>query len=374
MQHMLLTLCLPLSQAFLLAPGARLPAAAHPRAATSLSLRDDLRNAGVAALAAAVLVASPMAAEAKGGGHGGGGGGGGGHSSYSSSRDSSRRQLRSTVTPRRSSSFRRSSVREHRPRLPTYSSWQSTPPAALLYIDESTARLENGYFCPANLPKPGEKVDVDNQRATVVSSAGFESNCLVEVAYKDGTTATVSAAEVPASRLEQASPFLAAGAYVGLMQLTLGGVGAPSASPRSYSRRDRAKEQYKELVSDLKSSKAILSPMPLSGDYSGSSEESDEGDQAVGTHLKFGRDGTVRGHGKDGVDGGYRITGGRWGALDGNKHMIKVAWMERYDEGFTVAVEGEYRVKDGKINGRFTSTRGISGGFTLTPKLKPGVF
>ena len=49
---------------------------------------------------------------------------------------------------------------------------------------------------------------------------------------------------------------------------------------------------------------------PVSGQYTGDSNEDDQGDQAVVSNLKFGADGSITGDGVD-VDGAYTLSG-RW--------------------------------------------------------------
>ena len=57
--------------------------------------------------------------------------------------------------------------------------------------------------------------------------------------------------------------------------------------------------------------------------------------------------------------------------LDGQTKPT-VAWIEDYDEGFKVAVKGSYDARTGKIEARFTSSRGLGGSFELVPK--PSIF
>jgi len=363
----------------------------QPRAAVSASLGDDLHAAGVAALASVVLMVAPSAAYAKGGGHGGG------HSSHSSSHhsSSSRRTLHPYNGPSRPASRKSSRGSSSSSRLLNSgytsrhsSSVSSSPqPPVVLYPDEGQARRENGYFCPANLPKPGEKVDVagdvfgdmvlPKRTATVISShpasqaslygagggetlqpvPGFESDCSVTVQFDDGTTGTVSAAEQPKSIIEKVAPALLLGTYAATFFIPEG------------SSWESAESRHEELLRELEL--ASTDEPPSSGEYWGSSEESDEGHQAVRATINFRSDGPVTGRGKDGVDGAYRITRGRWGALDGSTKPT-VACIEEYDEGFRVAVEGRYDVRAGKIKARFVSSRGVSGSFELAPK--PSVF
>jgi len=269
-----------------------------------------------------------------------------------------------------------------------------------LFPDEDAARREHGYFCPASLPRPGERVYVLNepglpkQTATVVSSQrasqaslysategqvlasvpAFDSDCSVTVRYDDGTTASVSAAEQPTPIMAQAAPLLGYGALAAFLALD--------------DAWGKAEERHESLLGRLAPTQLEAKTPPLSGDYWGGSEESDSGDnrprllergvcydrsvvrdQAVRTTINFGSDGTVTGRGSDSVDGAYRITRGRWGTLDGDKQPT-VAWVEAYDEGFEVAVQGRV-TRDGKIKARFTSSRDVSGTFVLA--LKPSV-
>jgi len=368
------------------------------------ALADDLRGVGAAVLASVVLLASPMPALAKGGGHGGGGHSSSHSSSYhsssSSSSSSSRRSLHPYHGSARSVSRRRSSSRSSSRRSSGVSSSRSysyssagasPPPPIVLYPDESAARKQDGYFCPANLPSPGERVDIagdaglPQRTATVISSQrpsqsslygagggrtlqpvpGFESDCSVTVKYDDGTTGTVSAAELPTPLIEQAAPFLA---YAGLQ-----GAIAVLDSDGGDSWSD-AEERHEDSLLALKRAWAsgdTAQDAPPSGEWWGSSEESDEGDQAARSTLKFHPDGTVTGRGEDGVDGAYQLSRGRWGVLDGDTRPT-VAWIEKYDEGFQVAVKGRYNPRNGKIQARFASSRGVSGAFELAPK--PSVF
>lgn len=114
---------------------------------------------------------------------------------------------------------------------------------------------------------------------------------------------------------------------------------------------------------------------PVDGTYLGESAEDDAGDQDVKTRLTFGVDGTIIGTGYDGVDGAYTIREGRWStsalAADdesGARPYVegfraapaRVAWIEEYDEGFTVALRGQVR-PDGSILAMWASSRGVGG-------------
>lgn len=263
------------------------------------------------------------------------------------------------------------------------------------------ARREGGYFCPAKMPRVGESVDIDSptgrvRTATVISNQpalqnglydsskgsgklqktpGFENDdCTVLVRYDDdGTTATVSAAEKAQPLWAKYSDLIGLGLYAGVY----GCLALSDGSTRgSY---DRAKEEYDELFAELAATSGELKEdahrpseereiqVPVSGEYWGASEETDDGDQAVRTTLKFGVDGKISGRGIDGVDGAYRITSGRWG-VNLSKKKPTVTWIERYDAGFTVVVAGEYNPVTGKIKASFTSSRDVKGNFEITPK------
>jgi len=319
-----------------------------------------------------------MAAHAKGGGHGGGGGG------HSSSHSSS--SLRTLHSSRVSSSRRRSRSRSsgYSSSSRTYHSttYASPPPPIRLFPNEASAREGEGFYCPATMPRPGEKVNVQGgasgyRTATVISSTpatqaslygkdgyavmqpvpGFDESCTVTVQYSDGTTGVLSAAEEPTPLWQSVGTLAAYGALTA----------ATYALPDSDDVWESVQEKHDYLIMHLTGGKEA----PPSGEYWGSSEESDEGDQAVRTTIRFRPDGTVTGRGKDGVDGAYRITRGRWG-MHGDDDKVTVAWIEEYDEGFSVAVKGTYEARSGTIKARFTSDRGVSGSFELAPK--PSIF
>ena len=58
-----------------------------------------------------------------------------------------------------------------------------------------------------------------------------------------------------------------------------------------------------------------------------------------------------------------------WGVILSKKKPT-VAWIERYDAGFTVVVVGEFNPATGKIKASFTSSRDVKGNFEIA--LKPG--
>ena len=115
------------------------------------------------------------------------------------------------------------------------------------------------------------------------------------------------------------------------------------------------KSLMRTLEKDFDASRAPVQ-RPVSGQYTGDSNEDDQGDQAVVSNLKFGVDGSITGDGIDGVDGAYTLSG-RWAG-------DRCAWIERYRDGFEVAVTGTVE-RSGDIFILFCSSRGISGSADL---------
>ena len=115
------------------------------------------------------------------------------------------------------------------------------------------------------------------------------------------------------------------------------------------------KSLMRTLEKDFDASKAAVQ-RPVSGQYCGDSAEDDDGNQAVVSNLKFGVDGSITGDGIDGVDGTYTLAG-RWAG-------DRCAWIERYGDGFEVAVTGTVE-RSGDIFILFCSSRGISGSADL---------
>ena len=74
------------------------------------------------------------------------------------------------------------------------------------------------------------------------------------------------------------------------------------------------------------------------------------------SNLSFGVDGTITGDGIDAVDGAYTLSG-RWAG-------DRCAWIEKYKDGFEVAVTGTVE-RSGGIFILFCSSRGISGSADL---------
>jgi len=246
------------------------------------------------------------------------------------------------------------------------------------------------------MPRPGQIVDIAPdtpggryRTATVISNQpalqssmysgggklqatpGFENaDCTVLVRYDDdGTTGTVSAAEKPTPYWEYA---LDAALYGGFLAVSLLDSGSTSAWDKDRSEHCELLDELKETSEELKADARLpaesrqIQP-PVSGEYWGASEESDDGDQSVRTTLNFSADGKISGRGKDGEDGPYRITSGRWG-VNKSKRKPTVAWVEEYDQGFKVVVSGTHDPRTGKIKASFTSSRNVRGSFELAPK------
>jgi len=95
---------------------------------------------------------------------------------------------------------------------------------------------------------------------------------------------------------------------------------------------------------------------PADGTYAGETAEDDGGDQSATTTLRFDPSGSVTGDGVDDFDGAYTVDG-RWAGK-------RVAWIEKYDEGFTVALRGQI-LPSGCIRALWASSRGIGGAVTL---------
>lgn len=119
------------------------------------------------------------------------------------------------------------------------------------------------------------------------------------------------------------------------------------------------RELMRELEREFAASDRLVAAIerPVDGKYEGESAEDDGGDQQVTTSLKFHHDGTLTGTGDDAVDGRYIINEGRWSAQ-------RVAWIEKYEEGFEVALRGQRR-PDGSIRALWASSVGVAGSVEL---------
>mmetsp|Transcript_17945 Transcript_17945/g.53394 ORF Transcript_17945/g.53394 Transcript_17945/m.53394 type:complete len:269 (+) Transcript_17945:204-1010(+) len=111
----------------------------------------------------------------------------------------------------------------------------------------------------------------------------------------------------------------------------------------------------RDEIQETDATKAAIA-RPVSGQFVGASDEDDKGNQGVVTNLEFRADGSVAGSGQDEVDGAYSLSG-RWAG-------DRCAWIEKYDDGFEVAVTGTVQ-KSGEIFLLFCSSRGISGNVDL---------
>merc|ERR1712159_956830 len=124
---------------------------------------------------------------------------------------------------------------------------------------------------------------------------GLESDCSVTVQYDDdGTTETLSAAE-------KAQPLWVK--YFDLEFCFTLYAGMALASALETPLWEREKKRHEDMFEELKPSSASTTergPRPKSGDYWGSSEESDDGGRAVRSTIIFEVTGAVRGHGIDG--------------------------------------------------------------------------
>ena len=94
------------------------------------------------------------------------------------------------------------------------------------------------------------------------------------------------------------------------------------------------------------------------------------GDQGVMAHLSFKEDGTIEGWGEDAEDGRYAIEDGVWSTPGGDGDAMplqtggRVAWVEKYDRGFQVALRGQV-LADGTIRAMWASTFGVAGSVDL---------
>lgn len=252
-----------------------------------------------------------------------------------------------------------------------------------IYPTPAAARENKGLVCPATLPKPGTKVQIDGVgTATVLESQpslqsglysrsgstsslppGFDCGCTLKVQYdKDGTLDTVSAAQKPPSVVDEwieDNPLALLAAVVALRAMD---------TKTASGKYDEMRKRYEEAL-DAESPSDDLLPrealQEMSGEYWGGSEESDEGDQAIRVTLTFEGDGRITGRGRDGVDGSYRITGGRWRAGKDDGCVIEMHWEETYDEGFKVICTATRDAASGKVRAKFASSRDVSGVFTL---------
>ena len=263
------------------------------------------------------IMASP--ANAKGGG--GGGGGGGGHSSSSAA---------PSYAP-----YRRPNKRTANQRSTTY---RPTDPMAC-----------------SNLPIQGELLDVlvDNRRGTYVPgvvTTTKENTCRFQAdLLGEGELARYRGFKGLSSHrnfLDWIFPtfiFTSAGASV-------------SAKMADQKWEDDFDDAFFGDAANLASKVTVLTPS--SGQYVGSTSESDGMNQDVTTNLEFDEVGGIHGSGIDSFDGAYKIVG-TW-------NNRKVRWTEHY-AGFETTVRGNID-RNGTIKCRFKSSRGVRGRFEIAKK------
>merc|ERR1719440_212693 len=315
---------------------------------------------GAATLAATlVLLGNPNAAMAKGGGYGGS------HASHSSSSHSSSSHSSSSRSSsshsssssshsspsRSSSSSRRSSSSPSSGRGSAYSSRStSAVPRSYKPTTRSPSRSRGGRSrSRSTSPFPEEEeVHVSSSprqpwRYPYYSNSGSSS-----VYYDDTYTAPPTV--VVRSETDKAymnglwSGRLEAAAVVSLVAAASQVIDREGRDENGEFSSDYTNEltETRELIQELYTEHKETDPlvaqiqMPLSGKYVGESAEDDDGDQPVSTHLTFDKDGGIEGWGFDDVDGPYVIREGRWSTREGKLGGGRVAWIEKYDDGFEV--------------------------------------
>ena len=307
----------------------------------------SLRPVIAAILAVAILNASPDAALAKGGGSGEGGGGGSSYSSssyssssYSSSSYSSPSPPAEPPLPVR---WRRTLVRTPRPKE-SYAPW----------------------YC-WNMPYRGEEIEV------LVSPYDRYTPPVYDLGRVQQVSTT--SCEFEAARL--GSPFFeryygenGLEAIVFLAVLVSAPIILNYATPSFLRFSERTTALGDEYQAKRAKPSGLGPPVMVSGKYLGETSESDGVVQEASTTLNFEADGRVTGFGYDSEDGSFNIVDGYW-------YGTKAVWFEKYGSGFKpnfrssrkafkVAVQAEYRPRDGTIRGNFcSSVRSISGRFTL---------
>ena len=342
---------------------------------------------GAATLAATlVLLGNPNAAMAKGGGYGGS------HASHSSSSHSSSSHSSSSHS---SSSHSSSSYHSSPSRSSSSSRSYSSSPSSgrgSAYSSRSTSAVPRSYKPTTRSPSRSrggrsrsrstspfpeeEEVHVSSSprqpwRYPYYSNSGSSS-----VYYDDTYTAPPTV--VVRSETDKAymnglwSGRLEAAAVVSLVAAASQVIDREGRDDNGEFSSDYTNEltETRELIQELYTEHKETDPlvaqiqMPLSGKYVGESAEDDDGDQPVSTHLTFDKDGGIEGWGFDDVDGPYVIKEGRWSTREGKLGGGRVAWIEKYDDGFEVALRGQIR-DDGVIRAMWASDRGISGSVEL---------
>lgn len=160
--------------------------------------------------------------------------------------------------------------------------------------------------------------------------------------------------------------------------LVVVGVSAVSAAQHAYNMKEYEKtKKARRLWLDKldKNPAATAWAVPhMSGEYRGTSSESESANQALSTTLTFNEDGTISGRGFDSDDGWYEVVDGRW-IPSKDDSMATVFWTENYGSrgGFEVLVEGTANLRPmqqgrssvTRIKARFISSKGVTGKFGL---------
>merc|ERR1719274_381164 len=324
-----------------------------PRAAVSATLSDNFRIAGAAALASAVLLASPSAAMAKGGGHSSSHSSSSHSSSHSSSSHSSSRSSPSRSSSSRSSSS--SSPRSSSSRSSSsYSSSYSSPSRSSRSSTSSGSGSGSTYSYPRTRTRtvytsptyssPTTYYDYDYDAPSTV----YTSPEPVEV-FPQSATDKAFHDGLWAARLEAV---VIAGGLYSLYDTVKPG----------FDGEDEGEDDGIVFKEEHRTTDPLVAAIarPSDGRYEGRSAEDDDGDQSVVTHLTFLPNGTVKGWGEDGVDGRYVIKDGVWSTGGEGIAGGCVAWIEKYDEGFEVALRGQIRA-DGAIRALWASSVGVGG-------------
>lgn len=321
-----------------------------------------VRNSVALAVCVMLAVGAPTEALAKGGGHGGG------HISHSSSHSSHSSMSRS-YSPSRASSSSASKSSGHIRSARSGSGGSSSRSgrsgsrnrsgrsrSSSGSSSRSTYQSSGGYP-----PPPPSTVVIDNGPTVVYREPRVRYAS--DEAFWDG----VVAGRVEALTVAALGSYLYSVLKDGSAAKWRGGSDELDTDPggeRVDFERELAetKQLMQQLAKELQAAPEPLASAierPADGTYRGASAEDDGGDQDVLTRLRFARDGTVAGSGHDGVDGAYEIREGRWAGR-------RVAWIERYNAGFTVALRGQVR-PDGTILALWASSTGVGGSVELAP-------
>merc|ERR1719274_13218 len=357
-----------------------------PRAAVSATLSDNFRIAGAAALASAVLLASPGAAMAKGGGHSSSHSSSSHSSSHSSSSHSSSRSSPPLHGPSRSSSY--SSPRSSSSRSSSsYSSSYSSPSRS----SRSRSSVPRSYSPKTTTARPsssksrsrsksgrsrsrtssgsgsGSTYSYPRTRTRTVYTSPTYSSPTTYYDYDYDAPSTVYTSPEPVEVFPQSATDKAFhdGLWAARLEAVViaGGLYSlyDTVKP-GFDGDDEGEDDGIVFEEEHRTTDPLVAAIarPSDGRYEGRSAEDDDGDQSVVTHLTFLPNGTVKGWGEDGVDGRYVIKDGVWSTGGEGIAGGRVAWIEKYDEGFEVALRGQIRA-DGAIRALWASSVGVGG-------------